>query len=468
MKSILIASQEKEASDTIRTCLAQNYLIDSVTTLDDCLDQYQKKRYDFLFIDLIFLNKLRQNGDYKPALQIFLNSYPTMEIIIISKSDTLTEAVTAVKQGASNYISLPINPEEVRYITESVQKFLLSQHELDYLRDSFWRYDLLELVQTRTPQMKDVLERVRSVAATKSTVLLIGETGTGKTLLAKLIHLHSNRRDAQFIAVHLGAIPETLIESELFGHEKGAFTGAVKRKLGKFEIAEGGTLFLDEIGTITPAVQIKLLQILQDGVFSRLGGEVTIQANVRIIAATNTDLKRLCDEGKFRTDLYYRLNVFPITLPTLRERKQDIPILIKIILKRLNSEYVRGIYDVHPLVLEAFDRYSWPGNIRELENLMERAYLLESSPILTPRGFPQELFSQESSMAAQDINTSLTISQVRNIAISETERNYLNKLLATTNGSIKNTARAAGISPRQLEKLMKKYSIKKEDFKLHQ
>jgi transcriptional regulator with GAF, ATPase, and Fis domain len=314
--------------------------------------------------------------------------------------------------------------------------------------------------------MQAVFEKIRSVAPTKSTVLLMGETGTGKGVMARLIHHHSNRQDSQFISVHCGAIPDTLLESELFGHEKGAFTGAVRRKLGKFEIAHGGTIFLDEIGTLTPSAQIKLLQVLQDGTFQRVGGESTIQVNVRVIAATNIDLKKMCDEGLFRKDLYYRLNVFPIEIPPLRERTEDIPHLARCFLTELNRYEPKEILDVHPRVMSAFSSYSWPGNIRELENLIERAYIMETSCELTSGSFPGEIFESETGGApAAPEKALLTLADFRRREVELIERRYLWDLLEGHKGRIKQSAQAAGITTRQLNKLMTKYGIRKEKFK---
>jgi transcriptional regulator with GAF, ATPase, and Fis domain len=340
------------------------------------------------------------------------------------------------------------------------------ESELDYLRDQFWQIDSLELIQTKSPAMKNVFKNIRSVSQTKSTVLLIGETGTGKSVMAKLIHQHSSRKEAQFISVHCGAIPDTLLESELFGHEKGAFTGAIRRKLGKFEIAKGGTIFLDEIGTITPSAQIKLLQVLQDGTFQRVGGELTLEANARVISATNTDLKKMCEAGDFRKDLYYRLNVFPISLPSLRERIEDIPFLADSFLKKLKIYYPKEIHSIHPRVFHAFDMYDWPGNIRELENLMERAFILETSTALTPESFPKELFDFETGEGIHHLDAALPLAEVRQRGIEDIERNYLKELLAKHKGKINESANHAGITTRQLNKLMNKYGIRKEDFKL--
>ena len=237
----------------------------------------------------------------------------------------------------------------------------------------------------------------------------------------------------------------------------------MRRKPGKFEIAKGGTIFLDEIGTITPATQIKLLQILQEGTFQRLGGEAEISANVRVISATNADLKAMTASGDFRKDLFYRLNIFPIEIPSLCQRVEDIPFFVELFLKKLNRFNPKQIHSVHPRVLEAFRRYEWPGNIRELENLMERAYILETASTLSPQNFPQELF--ESAPAAVTLDTSLTLAAVRQRAIADIERSYLKEILARQRGRINESARAAGISTRQLSKLMQKHGLRKELFK---
>jgi DNA-binding NtrC family response regulator len=375
------------------------------------------------------------------------------------------EAVKAVKAGAADYLTCPIDSHEVKYVIESIDANILMQSELDYLRDQFWQPSSLAIIQTKSPAMQKVFAKIRSVAPTKSTVLLTGETGTGKGVLASLIHQHSNRRDAKFVSVHCGAIPDTLLESELFGHEKGAFTGADRRKLGKFEIAKGGTIFLDEIGTITPAAQIKLLQVLQDGTYQRVGGEETLHADARVLAASNMDLKEMCDNGQFRKDLYFRLNVFPVEFPSLRERKEDIPHIVEVIIGRLNRLHHKEIRNVHPDVMEAFLNYDWPGNIRELENLIERAYIIETSPILTPAGLPLELFSVESPSAGMGLDSSYTLAEVRRRALEEVEKRYLKELLANKRGKIRESAEVAGITTRQLHKLLTKYGIKKEDFK---
>ncbi|MGA1824253.1 MAG: sigma-54-dependent transcriptional regulator [bacterium] len=468
MRHILVVSTNQKACDTICTCLQLDYKVDVISDASLCYDMAIKKRYEFIFIDISYLQGLpQQNGynDYKKSLHRFWNAFPSVEIIVISSQEMIRDAVNAVKAGASNYLTYPINPDEVKYVTDSIYEAIRTQSELDYLRDKFWQDDSLEVVQTHNRVMKKVFDKIKLVASTKTTVLLTGETGTGKGVLAKILHHHSSRAENQFISVHCGAIPDTLIESELFGHEKGSFTGAFKRKMGKFEIAHQGTIFLDEISTISASTQIKLLQVLQDKTFQRVGGEETLEPDVRIVAATNIDLQKMCDEGNFRRDLYYRLNVFPIEIPPLRDRIEDIPIFVNLFLKKLNKLHLKGITNVHPQVIEAFMHYSWPGNIRELENLIERAYILETSSILTPESFPSDLFMDDKPLAKITLDTSLTLAEARQQGIENIERPYLKELLTINKGRINDTAKSAGITTRQLHKLMTKYSIKKEEFK---
>ncbi len=418
----------------------------------------RERHYAFIFFDLEILRESAAGNGYKAAFQPFWYAGTSARIIVMVHPENIREAVMAVKAGADNYLFYPVSTDEVKYLIENT-------YESAYMPDTFWHADSLQFVQTRSPDMKKIFDKIRSVAPTRSTVLLIGETGTGKGVLARLIHRHSNRKDAHFVSVHCGAIPDTLLESELFGHEKGSFTGAVRRKPGKFEIADQGTIFLDEIGTVTPSAQIKLLQILQDGTLSRVGGEEVIETNVRVIAATNSDLKKMSDEGQFRRDLYYRLNVFPVKIPPLEERLEDIPFFAEMFLKKLNRFHPKEIHDVHPQVLEAFKKYSWPGNIRELENIMERAYILESSSVLTPESFPSELFESASAAAFFSMNSLMPLGEARRKGIEDVERRYLRELLSRNKGKIKSSAENAEISTRQLHKLLKKYDIHKKDFK---
>ncbi len=467
MKSILVICGETAVFSAIDACLHSEYRLEHAETKADALTLLKGKTFDLIFVDVVLLRgEGGGNGNgYKECLRPFWHLHPTIEIIVMSSQEMIRDAVMAVKAGAANYLTYPVNAEEVKYVAEDIHQYIIVQSELDYLRDRFWQSDSFEVLHTRHPQMKEVFEKIRSVAPTRSTVLFTGETGTGKGVMARLVHRHSNRKDEQFISVHCGAIPDTLLESELFGHEKGAFTGAVRRKLGKFEIARGGTIFLDEIGTITPSAQIKLLQVLQDGTFQRVGCDDVTKSNVRVISATNVDLKKMCDQGQFRRDLYYRLNVFPIELPPLRERIEDIPFFAEAFLKKLNKFHQKDIHDIHPRAMDAFQGYGWPGNIREFENVMERAYILETSSRLTPSSFPVELFEGDACAAMVRVDSAMNLSEVRQRAVEDVESTYLKEQLAQHNGRINETAAAAGITTRHLHKLMKKYGLRKEHFK---
>ena len=341
---------------------------------------------------------------------------------------------------------------------------MIRRAELDYLRDQFWKVDALDVIKTNSAVMTSMLKKIQSVASTKAIVLFSGETGTGKGVMAHLLHRHSNRAGESFISVHCGAIPDTLLESELFGHEKGAFTGATRKKLGKFEIAASGTIFLDEVGTITPTAQIKLLQVLQDGTFSRVGGEKTIVTDARIIVATNADLKAMAADGRFRKDLYYRLNVFPIEIPPLRDRKEDITYLANLFLERFDQKYQKQITSIHPIVLEAMRRYDWPGNVRELENLIERAYILTIEKIIMPQSFPSEVMGDTEQIEFPAVVKETTLTEARRVVIESFEAQYIKDVLAKHSGRINKSADAAGIGVRQFHKLMQKYNIRKDRF----
>ena len=466
MNNCLVISLDNKVFSLFREINSKgsNFLF-QVSSVAEGIDTIKKSRCDLIFIDMEILSQAAATSGYKAVLQTFWMIYPTVEIIVMTSQQMLRDAVKAVKQGVSDYITYPIIADEIRLVINNLNESLKVKSELDYLREETCDKDLINLAQTQSTAMQKVFGSVQSVSSTKSTVLLTGETGTGKGVLAKIIHKLSNRKDEQFINIHCGSIPDTLLESELFGHEKGAFTGAIRRKLGKFEIANGGTIFLDEIGTITPAAQIKFLHVLQDNTFQRVGGVESIEVNIRIIAATNLELKQLCEEQKFRKDLYYRLNVFPIELPPLRDRKEDIPLLIEVFLSRLNKYHTKSIHDIHSQVIEALLNYSWPGNIRELENVIERAYILEKSSILMPDSFPAELFAAQDALSRVKVDTMLPLAAVRKRGVEEIERCYIKEILQKHLGKINKSAERAGITTRQLHKLMKKYGLRKENFK---
>ena len=464
MQRALILSRQSADQAEFRSVFRSTMRFDVYRDLDSAIDALNHTRYDILYAELGLLNQEAQSTSRQEVIQDINGRSSPIKIVVMALVEEMHQAVQWVKAGAADILNYPLSGDQIRLVTETLNESTLKQSELDYLRNQFWKADALEVVRTKSSAMQDVFKKLRSVAATKTTVLMTGETGTGKTILAKLIHQHSNRQNAQFISVHCGAIPDTLIESELFGHDKGAFTGAIRKKMGKFELASNGTIFLDEIGTLTPSAQIKLLQVLQDGTFSRVGGEEVTETNARVIAATNDDLKALCDEGRYRKDLYYRLNVFPIEIPPLRERTEDLPDLIERFLQQMNREYPKQITGVHPEVIQALSHYDWPGNVRELENLVERAYILENSSTLTPESFPHELFiEQETALLPIDMQASLA--DARKIALEDFERQYLKALLTRNNGKINTSANEAGISTRQLHKLMRKYNLQKEAFK---
>jgi DNA-binding NtrC family response regulator len=464
LKRILVISADAAHRDAIEAALRDRYRVEGASSLARGFELFQAQRHEVTFIDLASLAEGQGPVDYKQSLNRFFQVYPTAGLVVMCSPATLREAVAAVKAGANDYLLCPVESDEVKLIIDHFFDLRIRESELNYLWDQFWEKETLDLVRTRSPLMRGAYQKLRSVAPTKTTVLLTGETGTGKGVMAQLIHKHSNRRDRQFIGIHCGAIPDTLLESELFGHEKGAFTGATRRKLGKFEIARDGTIFLDEIASISAAAQVKLLKVLQERTYERVGGEQTLETQARIIAATNMDLKEMTEAGTFRKDLFYRFNVFPIEIPPLRERREDLPLLAELFVQRLNQFYNKEITGVHPAVLRAFEAYDWPGNIRELENLIERAYILETSKLLTPESFPGELFSV-APVAQLPMNASHTLAEVRRRGIEHIERQYLKELLTAHRGRIKDSAAQAGITTRQLHKLLTRYHIHKEDYK---
>ena len=342
--------------------------------------------------------------------------------------------------------------------------------------DLFWRPEALKVVRTQSPRMRQVLEKLKSVAPTRTTVLLLGDTGVGKGMIAKLIHQHSSRSDMPFVHLHCGAIPETLVESELFGYEKGAFTGANKRKLGRFDKAQGGTLFLDEVNTISPSTQIKLLQVLQERIFQRVGGEQPIEADVRIITASNSDLSALCEEGSFRRDLYYRLSVFPIQLPSLRERTEDIPQIIDSLIEWFNQHYFKDIQGIDPFVIKALKQYDWPGNVRELQNYIERAVVMADGDELTVDLLPDTVTIGQPTgnrkLQAADLE-SLTYAVVeRGLTdadanednlhakiVNRVERELIAQVMISVNNVQTKAAARLGINRNTLHKKLKEYNL---------
>ena len=467
MPTVLVISTNRTDIEFFRGQSHQIGRVEEAGDWETALNLFHKTRHDYLFFDLenTLPSTNPSRSGFRDVLEPFWALAGHVYVVILTDRDRVRDAISAVRAGVDDYLTRPYEATELELVLTPARNRVLRDAELAYLRDSFWQPDSVNQVATASPVMKDVFQKLQSVAPTHSTVHLTGETGVGKGVVARLIHRHGARSKGPFIAVHCGAIPDTLLESELFGHEKGAFTGAAKRKLGRFELAHRGTIFLDEIGTITPSAQIKLLQVLQDGVVTRVGGEAEIQVDIRVISAANESLKDLTEKGLFRKDLYYRLNVFPIEIPPLRNRPEDIPLLADHFLNRLKRTYGKSIHGIAPEVLKLLTTYAWPGNIRELENLIERAYILETSSLLTRESFPGEIFEDLRGGPLVPVDMSLTLAEARQGVLDNFERQYLKDLLAEKRGRIKFAAEAAGVGVRQLHKLMKKHGLVKEGFK---
>lgn len=466
MRRVLIATSQPEFAGDISQALSRGFRVDRAQTFAAVKESAKSAHYDFLFLDVALVSAGNGQETGKEPLEDFRRLFPSSELVILSPQKRIREAVELVRAGASDYLSYPTEPGEVGLVVESLLARRQREAELRHLREGAWRQGLKKALTTNSPFMAEVFAKVESVAPTISTVLLTGETGTGKSYMARVIHGLSNRAAGPFIAVHCGAIPESLVESELFGHEKGAFTGAVKQKMGKFQAAHTGTIFLDEVGTMPAAAQIKLLHVLQERQFCRVGGEQPIEVDVRVVAASNVDLEKLCENGGFRRDLFYRLNVFPIEMPRLRDRVEDIPQLVVALLEKLNRTHGKDIGGVDPEVLEALTHYTWPGNIRELENLVERAYILERGPKLGPTGFPLELLAWKGAGPSNSPVDGLPpLSLVRQRAVDQAERRYLMELLGRNQGRVNQSAAMAGVTTRQLHNLLTKHNLHKEDYR---
>ena len=463
--NILIASSDDSTIKNITGYLINEFSFITTTKRDTCLTIIKNNHLNFIFldIDIITANDTLQSG-FADILESVGDNDTNPDIIVLCPPQKVRQAVQFVRIGASGYLIYPVDFTEVGFLIESIKDYNKLQLKIDSIQDTFWLKEVDHLVKTENVSMQKVINAAKSVAQTNSTVLISGETGTGKGVLGRLIHQHSLRKDGPFVSIHCGAIPESLIESELFGHEKGAYTGALSKKMGRFELSNGGTIFLDEVGTMTLNSQIKLLRVLQERIIQRVGSENDIPIDVRVIAAANRNLLKLCENGEFRTDLYYRLNVFPLEILPLRNRKEDIPHISDVILSRLNACYGKNILGFSKSVLHGFQQYLWPGNIRELENVIERAYILENSSYLTQENFPIEIVPYQVKEPVILLKTDDTLSAVRQRGIKEIEITYIKEKLIKNCGRIDKTANEAGISPRQLHKLMTKYQIKRVQY----
>ena len=413
------------------------------------LELLSTERVDAVLSDL---RMPRMNG--LELVQHMRTRFRPIPVVLLTAYGTIGSAVEALKQGAFDYLTKPFDPDEIRQVLAKAVRTRLLQ-ESETIVDS--EEDPEQLLVGKSEALASVKRMLARVAPTPATALITGESGTGKELVARSLHLLSPRREQPFVKINCAAIPEGLLESELFGYEKGAFTGAAARKPGRFELADGGTLFLDEIGEIPLAAQPKLLRAVQDGSFYRVGGTRTITVDVRLVVATNRDLKREVKEGRFREDLFYRLNVVPIQLPPLRERREDIPMLAHSFLERFARGLKRPVKDIEPDAIEALVAHAWPGNIRELENVIERCVLFSEQATISLQDLPPELLVERA-----DSTSSGKAPPLRERVRSETrriERAVIVEALQMTNGNITRAARHLGISRRGLQLKIKELEI---------
>jgi DNA-binding NtrC family response regulator len=442
---ILVVDDEEIVRESLSSWLHEDgYRVDTAPDGPTALEKVKRERWGILLVDL------KMPGmDGLQVLEAVKQIRPETAVVIMTAYATVDTAVTAMKLGAYDYLVKPFDPEELSLMVEKIVRQQALEREASVLRKVIKRdYRFRDLV-SKSPAMQAVFDLARAAARSPSTVLILGESGTGKEVLARAIHLESPRASGPFVAVSCAALPETLLESELFGHEKGAFTGAVARRIGKFEAAHTGTLFLDEIGDISPKLQLDLLRVLEDRRFCRVGGTEPIEVDVRIIAATNRDLRQAVAEGRFREDLYYRLNVIPIRLVPLRERREDIPLLVEDLLERLAAEQGRHVEGVSAEAMARLVAHDWPGNIRELRNVLERALVVATGPVLQPA----DLGFTATSTAELD--------RVGPLSLEEVERRHIGNVLRFTGGNISQAARLLGIDRVTLYNKIKKYGLKR-------
>jgi two-component system, NtrC family, response regulator AtoC len=368
-KHLLIVDDEAALREAIAERLSDHgFVVEQAATGEEALERLADFAFDVLITDL------RLPGiDGRKVLEAALERYPEIIPIVITGYGTVKDAVEAIKQGAADFITKPFQFDALLHVLRSALEQRRLKSENAYLRSQLEERYRIDGLVGESRVMRDLFHLLETVAATSSTVLITGETGTGKELAARAIHHNSPRRANRFVAINCSAIPETLLEAELFGHVRGAFTGAVGTRQGRLEQAHKGTVFLDEVGTMSPALQAKLLRVLQEREFERVGDSHTIKIDVRVIAATHSDLTRLVAEGLFREDLFYRLNVIPIQLPPLRDRREDVPLLVQHFLQKLSAESGRAPLTVSQVALRSLMAYPWPGNVRQLENAVERA-----------------------------------------------------------------------------------------------
>jgi DNA-binding NtrC family response regulator len=444
--TILVADDEKNIREGLREALMlDGYEVATAADGREALDIANRGDIDLLITDL---KMPRFSGE--ELLKSITTQFPTVPVIILTGHGTIETAVQAMHDGAYDFLTKPVNLDRLSLLV----KRALATRELALqnraMQEELERRSGFASIIGRSAEMKQVFEMVRQVAPSRSSVLITGESGSGKEMIAEALHYNSPRKDKPFIKVHCAALTESLLESELFGHEKGAFTGAISRKRGRFELAHMGTLFLDEIGEINPNVQIKLLRVLEEKRFERVGGEETIEVDVRLIAATNRDLKEAISKGVFREDLYYRLNVVNIHIPPLRERKEDIPLLVAAFLKEFSQENGKPIEGIDPKARLALYNYSWPGNVRQLRNSVESAVVLCKGQTIGLEDLPPNIRGES---GGDSVRLSLGVS------LADMEKEVIRSTLAREGGNKSRTAEILGIGRKTLHRKIEEYGL---------
>jgi DNA-binding NtrC family response regulator len=461
---ILVVDDDKAFRVATRTLLNDDgYQVSLATNGEEALKQLEAEDFDLVLTDMVMgtmtgVDLLRK---VKPH-------HPEMPMIMVTGFGSISTAVEAMYHGASDYLTKPCNNSElllkIRKALDGQQK----ERELKMLRDELRSTYSFGNIITRSDKMRETIRQVRQVADTDVTVLVQGESGTGKELIAHALHFSSTRASGPFIAVNCSAIPENLLESELFGYERGAFTGAAKQKRGKFEEAHGGTLFLDEIGDVVTSLQTKLLRVLQEKKFERVGGNASITVDARVVAATNRNLELMMRQGDFREDLFYRLNVFPITLPPLRERLEDVPILAEHFLQRHAGLSNGRVKYMAPSVLTDLMNYTWRGNIRELENLMKRAIIKTTGDTITNMEIPTTIEVNPSPVISdnlQTVNLTTPFKDYLSTILRDAEEKYLVRMLRLYKGNINQIAKLMDIDRKTVYRKMAEYSIDPASFR---